>query len=123
MCDSPYPFHYLLFSHALSENAEGVYLHVRRDGSLFNIARLRAKTKVREQLIRDLLLTDDCRLFVHLVIDLQRLMNCFAVSASAFGLTISASQTEVMCCNKVSTTDENTVPPVITVKGQVLKIV
>ncbi len=66
-----------MLENALSENTDGVYLRVRTDGSLFNIARLRAKTKVREQLIRDLLFADDCGLFAHSVTDLQRLMNCF----------------------------------------------
>ena len=48
-------FFSLLLRHAFGTSTEGVYLHTRSDGQLFNLARLRAKTKVRVTLIRDML--------------------------------------------------------------------
>ena len=48
-------FFSLLLSYALSQSEDGVYLHTRSDGNLFNLARLRAKTKVRKVLLRDTL--------------------------------------------------------------------
>ncbi|KAI8488372.1 hypothetical protein Bbelb_339680 [Branchiostoma belcheri] len=47
---------------AFGTSTEGVYLHTRSDGKLFNLSRLKAKTKVREVLIRDLLFADDAAL-------------------------------------------------------------
>ncbi|KAG6932562.1 hypothetical protein G0U57_021216, partial [Chelydra serpentina] len=37
-----------LLKHAFGNSTEGVYLHTRSDGRLFNLARLKAKSKVRE---------------------------------------------------------------------------
>ena len=48
-------FFSLLLFYALSQSEDGVYLHTRSDGNLFNLARLRAKTKVRKVLLRDTL--------------------------------------------------------------------
>ncbi|XP_076436205.1 uncharacterized protein LOC143275812 [Babylonia areolata] len=41
-------FFSLLLSYAFSQSEDGVYLHTRSDGSLFNLACLHAKTKVRQ---------------------------------------------------------------------------
>ena len=55
----------LLLSYAFSQSEDGVYLHTRSDGHLFNLALLRAKTKVRKVLIRELLFADDAVLTTH----------------------------------------------------------
>ena len=44
-------FFAMLLKHAFGTSREGIYLGTRSDGRLFNLARLRAKTKVREALI------------------------------------------------------------------------
>ena len=49
----------LLLKQAFDTTTEGIYLRTRSDGRLFNLARLRAKTKVREVIIRDMLFADD----------------------------------------------------------------
>ena len=49
----------LLLKHAFGTSTEGVYMHIRSDGKLYNIARLRAKTKIRKTTIRDMLFADD----------------------------------------------------------------
>ena len=36
----------MLLQYAFKDCSEGIYTHTRADGKLFNIARLRAKTKV-----------------------------------------------------------------------------
>ena len=38
-------FFSIMLSYAFKESTEGVFLHTRADGKLFNLARLRAKTK------------------------------------------------------------------------------
>ena len=55
----------LLLKHAFDTTTEGIYLRIRSDGRLFNLARLRAKTKVREVLIRDMLFADDAAVVAH----------------------------------------------------------
>ena len=57
-------FFSLLLNHAFKHSMEGIYLHTRSDSKLFNLARLRAKTKVRT-VIRELLFADDAALTTH----------------------------------------------------------
>ena len=85
-----------LLKHAFGTAKEGIYLHTRSDGRLFNLARLRAKTKVREVLIRDMLFADDAAVATHTQAELQRLMDCFSAACKDFGLTISLKKTNVM---------------------------
>ena len=75
---------------------EGFYLHTREDGNLFNLARLRAKTKVNKVLIRELLFADDAALATNGEAELQSLMNRFSHACKQFGLTISLKKTNVM---------------------------
>ena len=69
-------FFSLLLSHAFKLSSDGVYLHTRSDGKLFSIARLRAKTKGTEILIREMLYADDAALASHTEDGLQRLVDC-----------------------------------------------
>ena len=55
----------LLLKHAFDTTTEGIYLRTRADGRFFNVARLRAKTKVRKVLIRDMLFADDAAVSTH----------------------------------------------------------
>ena len=55
----------LLLKHAFDTTTEGIYLRTRSGGRLFNLARLRAKTKVRGVLIRDMLFADDAAIVAH----------------------------------------------------------
>ena len=89
-------FFSLLLSYAFRESDDGVFIHTRSDGGLFNLARLRAKTKVQRVLIREMLFADDAGLAAHTEAALQRLINCFAAACAEFGLTISLKKTQVM---------------------------
>lgn len=89
-------FFSLLLSYAFRESDDGIYIHSRSDGGLFNLARLRAKTKVRRVLIRELLFADDACLVAHTEAALQRLIDRFAAACAEFGLTISLKKTQVM---------------------------
>ena len=90
-------FFSLLLSHALEDSDDGVYIHTRSSGGLFNLARLRAKTKVLKVLIRELHFADDAALAAHSEEALQRLIDRFAAACKKFGLTIRLKKTEVMC--------------------------
>ena len=63
---------------------------------MFNLSRLRAKSKIRSVLIRELLFADDAALAAHSEEALQRLITSFANACREFGLTISLKKTEVM---------------------------
>ena len=89
-------FFAVLLKHAFGTAKEGVYLHTRSDGRLFNLARLRAKTKVREVLIRDMLFADDAAVATHEQAELQSLMDRFSEACNDFSLTISLKKTEVL---------------------------
>ena len=69
---------------------------------------LRAKTKVRELLIRDMLFADDAEVVAHTQEELQSLMDCFSQASKDFGLTISLKKTNVLG-------QDTEAPPVITI--------
>ena len=85
-----------LLRYAFSESEEGIYLHTRSDGSMFNLARLRAKTKVHKVLVREMLFADDAAIKAQTGAALQELINCFAQACSQFGLTISIKKTNIL---------------------------
>ena len=65
-----------LLAHAFPQE-DGIRLHTRSTGGLFNLSRLRAKTKTKRVLIRELLYADDAALVAHSEVHLQ---NCVNVS-------------------------------------------
>ncbi len=89
-------FFSLLLRHAFSQSEDGVFIRTRSDGNLFNLARLRAKTKVRRVLIREMLFADDAALTAHTEDGLQRLISSFARACDEFGLTICLKKSNVM---------------------------
>jgi len=89
-------FFILLLKHAFGTSREGIYLRTRSDDRLFNLVRLRAKTKVREALIRDMLFADDAAVATHTQRELQSLMDHFSQVCRDFGLTISLKKTNVL---------------------------
>ena len=86
----------MLLKHAYSTSSKGIYLHTRSDGRLFNLARLRAKTKVHEVIIRDMLFADDVAIVAHSQNELQSLTDDFSQACKEFGLTISLKKTKVL---------------------------
>ena len=86
----------LLLEHAFDTTTEGIYLRTRSDGRLFNLASLRAKTKVRKVHIRDMLFADDAAVVTQTQAELQSLIDCFPQACKDFGLTISLKKTNVL---------------------------
>ena len=109
-----------LLHHAFSNSTLGVYLHTRFDGGLFNVKRFRAKSKVTNSTVKDLLFADDAALVAHCAKDLQILLDRFAASCAAFGVTISVSKTVVMCQGAV---EDQTAPIEVSVSNKKLEIV
>ena len=89
-------FFAVMLKHAFGPAAEGIYLRTRTDGKLFNLSRLRAKTKVQLRCLRDFLFADDAAVTAHSAKDLQQFMTRFSYACQNFGLTISLKKTQVM---------------------------
>jgi len=64
-------------------------LHTSSTGGLFNLSRLRAKTKTKRVLIRELLHVDDAVLVAHSEMHLQNLCERFAKACTDFSMTIN----------------------------------
>ncbi|XP_069167677.1 uncharacterized protein [Procambarus clarkii] len=86
-------FFAILVKHAFGTTTEGIYLCTRSDGKLYNLSRLRAKTKVQMRILREYLIADDAAITPHTAEGLQQLLNRFAAACSAFGLTIILQKT------------------------------
>lgn len=99
---------------------KGVMIRFRSDGSIFNLQRLKAKTKTSCMLLRDLLYADDCALIAHSEEDAQSIVDLFSQATIKYGLTISIRKTEVLYQPKPGKTPYN---PTITVADEPLKSV
>ena len=77
----------MLLQYAFKDCSEGVYIHTRGDGKLFNIAHYPAKTKVREVLIREMFFTEDAALASHTESGLQQLVSRLSAACKEFRLT------------------------------------
>ena len=86
----------VMLKYAFGPAAEGIYLQTRAEGKLFNLSRLRAKTKVELRCLHDFLFADDAAVTAHSAEDLQQLMARFSYACQDFGLTISLKKTQVM---------------------------
>ena len=89
-------FFSLLLQYAFDGSEDGIYIRTRSDGNLFNLARLRAKTKLWRVLLREMLFADDAALAAHSEESLQRLNDQLAHACKEFGLTISLKKTNIM---------------------------
>ena len=85
-----------MFYDAFHDNDLGALIRSRTDGNVFNLRRLKSKTRTSKVLIRDFLFADDCALLAHTVDDIQAITSAFARSARRFGLMISLKKTEVI---------------------------
>ena len=73
-----------------------VFVHTRSDGNPFNLKRVKARTKARKVLIRELFFADDAALVSHSVVALRRLVDSLSSACASFGFTISLTKTEVI---------------------------
>ena len=61
-------FFAVMLKHTFGTATEGVYLQTRSEGKLFNLSRLRAKTKVQLKCMWDFFFTDDAAVVAHSVV-------------------------------------------------------
>ena len=89
-------FFSLIIQHAFQFCSEGGLLHrTRHDGKLLNLTRLRAKTKVKTVLLREMLFADNAAFVSHTESGQQAIIDRFATTCQDFGLTI-IKKTEVL---------------------------
>ena len=72
-------------------------MHNRLDGSLFNVKRFQAKSKIQSFKITDLLVADDAALVANSQRHLQHLIDNFSEACHIFGLKIITSKTATIC--------------------------
>ena len=84
-----------MFFEAKEYLPDGIYICFRTDGSLCNFRRLNACTKIMEELINELLFSDDCALLAHRKEALLHFVNCFYDAAKNLSLTIILKKAEV----------------------------
>ena len=108
-------FFSLLLRFAFRQSEEGIHLHTRSDGKLFNISRLRAKKNTRTILIRELLFADDAALVSHSETGLQELLSQLSAACREFGLTINVKKTNVMGQNIP-------VPPMVNINNEEVEV-
>ena len=109
-----------MLNDAFREDEAGIKIRYRMDGSVFNLRRLKAISKVKETVLRDFLFADDCALNASSNDEMQASMDKFATACDNFGLTISIRKTEVM--HQPSPQSPYT-EPVITVNDEKLQAV
>jgi hypothetical protein len=92
-------FFAVLLMNGFCTATEGIYLHTRSDGKVFNLSRLRTKSKVQLKYPRHDLSANDAVITPHSVEDLSTLMTRFSDACQDFGLAISLKNTQVMSQN------------------------
>ncbi|CAL1540204.1 unnamed protein product, partial [Lymnaea stagnalis] len=85
-----------MLSDVFKDSATGLPIRFRTDGSVFNLRRLQAKTKVKHNTINELLFADDCALNALSEAVMQHSVDTFSEACNNFGLTINTKKTEVM---------------------------
>ena len=120
----PHPFHSIMFSamlmDAFRDTNFGIGISYCMNGSVFNLRRLQAKTKVTSDTVNDFLFVDDCTLNTASEADMHYSVEKLAEACNNFGLTISIKKTEVM---HQPTSGKTYTEPHITSNGQQLKAV
>lgn len=86
----------VVLTDAFKDIQEGIEIEFRTTGGIFNLCHLQVKTKVSNNILRELLFADDCALMAHSYEDIQHIVNCLDIFARRFGFTISLKKTEVL---------------------------
>ena len=97
----------------------GINISYRLDGSLFNLRRLQARTKVSHAEVFELQYADDCVLVSNCPENLQDALNPIYDIYSSLGLAINASKTELLY---QWTGVEPAVVPIVAVVGSELRV-
>ena len=122
------PTLFSLFMGAVVQLAEprltdGVGIHYRFDGNIFNLRRLQAKSKVSSRTIVELQYADDTAICSSSEEGMQRIVDVFAGAYARLGLTLNISKTEVLYQHQRGFSLPTDFQPAIRVNGNELPTV
>ena len=80
-----------------SPSSAKVYSRENSDGNIFDLKRLKSKTKVLYEFLREAQYADDIAIMSGSSIGLQTLLTAYNITSQKFGQKINAKKTEVMC--------------------------
>ncbi|XP_073965599.1 uncharacterized protein [Choristoneura fumiferana] len=89
-------FFSVLLKVAFGEEQQGIHLHTRSDGRLYNISLLKSKRRREDLFVDSLLFADDAVFIAHDQAQLQSLMDKFARACDLFSMSINAKKTVVL---------------------------
>lgn len=89
-------FFSLIMKVAFGDDVQGVHLHTRTDGKLFNSSLLRSRRKREDLYVDSLIFADDAAFVANSSHDLQVILDKFAKACSLFSMSINAKKTVVM---------------------------
>lgn len=96
----------------------GVELVYRTDGNLFNVSRLRAKSKVSSVSVIELQYADDNVVLANTEEDLQNILNVFNEAYKSIGLEININKTQILFQPAPNSNNE---APTIKINGHILE--
>lgn len=97
---------------------KGVEIIYRTDGGLFNLSRLRAKSKVSATTVLELQYADDNVILANSEHDLQHTLDAFSEAYKSIGLEINSNKTQILWQPAPTC---NAIPPGVMVNGSSLK--
>ncbi|XP_063382206.1 uncharacterized protein LOC134668695 [Cydia fagiglandana] len=109
-------FFSLLLKAAFSNNQQGVHLHTRDDGKLYNISLLKSAKHREDFFVDSLLFADDAAFVTNSAAELQNIMDRFSRACTLFSMSINAKKTVVLVQGSAET-------PKILVDGTALEVV
>ena len=89
-------FFSIMLCEAKEDLTDSFCICFQTDSSLFNLQHLLTRMKTIEELITELLFSDDCAPLTHMEEALQHIVNRFCDAAKNFSLTVSLKKTELL---------------------------
>ncbi|XP_046962200.1 uncharacterized protein LOC124531734 [Vanessa cardui] len=109
-------FFSVLLKVAFGDEQQGVHLHTRTDGKLYNISMLKSKRYREDLFVDSLLFADDAAFVAHDQAQLQNLIDKFARACHLFSMSINCKKTVILAQGCLE-------QPVILLNGEPLQVV
>ena len=107
--------------HQRLDAGAGAHISFRTDRNLFDLKKLKARTKRKNTRVLELQYADDCTLVAHTPTDLQSALTAASAIYETFGLKVNTDKTEVLCWSPGG--DSENSPTEFHIENSALKIV